>query len=294
MAGTYKEAGKVFFAGVLLVATGAAGVMFFKPSSKNISVQETADGGITVVLTTTSGEGEQTTRWTAENLEELKKQEKAYKLYLKKQPLTGEQMAFIPLSIALTALCWGAYGPVLHRGQMKMSASRLRPLLCVGLAYFAVAVVVPIPLLNVFTEPGGWEVRGIAWSLAAGAAGAIGALGIILAFNFGGKPIYVMPLVFGFAPVVNTFTTMLSEGTLSQLTPPFFVSLGLVIVGAVTVLVFAPKPGKKPAPPTDSDQSKDEEPVKDSVEEAKNNEREEDLAEQGEHTEEASASASDE
>ena len=87
---------------------------------------------------------------------------------------------------------------------------------------------------------------------------------------------------------------MLSEGTLSQLTPPFFVSLGLVIVGAVTVLVFAPKPGKKPAPPTDSDQSKDEEPVKDSVEEAKNNEREEDLAEQGEHTEEASASASDE
>ena len=34
--------------------------------------------------------------------------------------------------------------------------------------------------------------------------GAIGALGIILAFNFGGKPVYVMPLVFGGAPVITT------------------------------------------------------------------------------------------
>ena len=44
-----------------------------------------------------------------------------------------------------------------------------------------------------------------------GAAGALGALGIIMAFNFGGKPVYVMPLIFGGAPVVNTFFTITAE-----------------------------------------------------------------------------------
>ena len=42
---------------------------------------------------------------------------------------------------------------------------------------------------------------GTAWSLGGGAVGAIGALGVIMAFNLGGKPVYVMPLVFGGAPV---------------------------------------------------------------------------------------------
>lgn len=294
MAGTYKEAGKIFFAGVLLVAIGAAGVMFFKPSSKNISVQEPGDGSITVVLTTVNESGQETTRWTAESLEDLQKQTKAYKLYMKKQPLTAKQMAFIPLSIALTALCWGAYGPVLHRGQMKMAGSRLRPLLCVGLAYFAIAVLVPVPLLKVFAEPGGWDPGGVAWSLAAGAAGAVGALGIILAFNFGGKPIYVMPLVFGFAPVVNTFTTVLSEGTLSHLTPPFFVSLGLVIIGAVTVLVFAPKPGKKSGPPQKPEEAKTPDGSTSRLEDAAANDDEANDAEREESAEETSASAAEE
>jgi hypothetical protein len=66
-----------------------------------------------------------------------------------------------------------------------------------------------------------------------------------MAFNFGGKPIYVMPLVFGGAPVVNTMTTILHEGTYRQTTPLFFASLLLVIGGAVTVLLFAPR-GKPP------------------------------------------------
>ena len=99
----------------------------------------------------------------------------------------------------------------------------------------------------VFNEPGSWfpggNPAGFLWSMGAGGAGAIGALGIIMAFNFGGKPIFVMPLVFGCAPIVNTFTTMLSQGTLSEIELPFVASLGLVITGAVMVLVFAPKPG---------------------------------------------------
>jgi hypothetical protein len=70
-------------------------------------------------------------------------------------------------------------------------------------------------------------------------------LGIIMAFNFGGKPIYVMPLVFGGAPVVNTFTTIVSEGTFGAVRLQFYISLLVAVAGAVTVLVFAPRPARK-------------------------------------------------
>src|SRR3989337_2149472 len=43
------------------------------------------------------------------------------------------------LAILLAIVSWGAYGPVLHRGQAAMHHSRLRPLVCVGLSYFAIA-----------------------------------------------------------------------------------------------------------------------------------------------------------
>ena len=88
---------------------------------------------------------------------------------------------------------------------------------------------------------------GVLWSLIAGGAGAVGALGIIMAFNFGGKPIYVMPLVFGGAPVVNTFTTIVDKKLYGQIHPIFYSGLILVAVGAVIVLLFAPKgaPPKK-------------------------------------------------
>jgi hypothetical protein len=156
--------------------------------------------------------------------------------------------------IAVTALCWGAYGPLLHKGQMKMKGSRLRPFMCVGISYFAVAIVIPIAMLSSMSSPDGgslFNVPSAMWSLGAGAAGAIGSLGIILAFNFGGKPIFVMPLVFGCAPVVNTFTTMLTTGTLNQISGVFVGALAMVIAGAVTVLVFAPKPAKPTGKPAE-------------------------------------------
>jgi uncharacterized membrane protein YeaQ/YmgE (transglycosylase-associated protein family) len=56
----------------------------------------------------------------------------------------------------------------------------------------------------------------------------------------------VMPLVFGGAPVVNTLVSVLAEGTSSQLSAFFFASLVLVVVGAVIVLISAPKVGHAP------------------------------------------------
>jgi len=151
-------------------------------------------------------------------------------------------------SLIMAALCWGSYGPFLHIGQMKMGGSRLRPFCCVGLAYFIIAVALPLLILSVWQEPGKWTFSGTLWSIAAGSAGALGALGIILAFNFGGKPIYVMPLIFGFDPVVNTLTTMITSGTIQQGNFFFLASLAVVIAGAVTVLIFAPKPKPHAAP----------------------------------------------
>ena len=82
------------------------------------------------------------------------------------------------------------------------------------------------------------------------------ALGIIFAFNFGGKPVYVMPLVFGGAPVVNTFFSVIQQGSYSQIGPLFTAGLILVIAGAVMVLIFAPR-GQPPKAAADAKPKKE-------------------------------------
>lgn len=157
----------------------------------------------------------------------------------------------VGLSIAMAILCWGSYGPFLHLGQSKMGGSRLRPFCCVGIAYFVIAVMIPIVALESMHSGSGYAAQGMMWSVLAGTAGAMGALGIILAFTFGGKPIFVMPLVFGFAPVINTITSIIEKGKFESLNGMFALSLLLGISGAVTVLLNAPKsaPHGKPAEP---------------------------------------------
>ncbi len=152
-------------------------------------------------------------------------------------------------SIVIAAVCWGSYGPMLHIGQGKMSGSRLRPFACVGIAYFIIAVAAPLVLIySRGQDEGAWTGLGMGWSFIAGVAGAVGALGVILAFNAGGKPYYVMPLIFGFAPVINTFISVSEAGTWNLVSVYFWISLGVVIAGAVTVLINAPRPKPKPAP----------------------------------------------
>jgi uncharacterized membrane protein len=145
------------------------------------------------------------------------------------------------LAIALAVVSWGAYGPVLHNGQAAMHHSRLRPLICVGLAYFVIAVVTPYFFLGEMGEDSTYRSAGTLWSLLAGAFGAAGALGVIMAFKSGGRPVFVMPLVFGGAPVINTFFTITTRGQWDRISPFFWAGLILVIAGAVMVLVLAPR-----------------------------------------------------
>lgn len=248
MSRTLKEASWFFYIGVLVVAIGAAGVMFLKPKENTSHSAENSTQQVTHENESADSSDEKSANSDSE--EEAKPG-------LLNKAWHGTLML---LSVALTALCWGAYGPVLHKGQMKMGGSRLRPFLCVGLAYFVIAVLVPIPMLS--SDPGHLTFMGSTWSLIAGTAGAVGALGIIYAFNFGGRPIFIMPLVFGLAPVVNTLSTTFAKGLWDQVTWPFLISLGLVILGAVTVLITAPKPkppAKKPKPEKDiAEESADE------------------------------------
>lgn len=276
MSGTFKQASRIFYAGILIVAVGAAGVLTFKPTEevkKDEASSQRESAASLITLASFRQESEdvpdsdpKTGTQDEQGAEEsVKSEEAAPKKDSTKDELKEEvakitealgseeskpNLFIIALCIGITALSWGAYGPVLHKGQAKMGGGRLRPFLCVGLAYFAIAVIVPWVLLGsgVFEEPGGWKhIGGVFWSLAAGAAGAVGALGIIYAFNFGGKPIFIMPLVFGFAPVVNTLTETVSKNLLGEVSPLFLGSLAMVIVGATIVLVFAPR-GAKPKP----------------------------------------------
>ena len=152
--------------------------------------------------------------------------------------------------IALTALSWGSYGPVLHEGQHHLANDRIKPLICVGLAYLVVAVIIPSAILILegkFTTE--WTFSGFSWSFLAGTCGTFGAFGLILALTNGGKPWIVMPLVFGFAPIVTTIISLFTKNLWSQAGPVFYAGIIMTIAGAVTVLLFAPKgaPPKKAA-----------------------------------------------
>jgi hypothetical protein len=156
-----------------------------------------------------------------------------------------------------TALFWGTYGPILSRGHHLMGTEgRFRPFICVGFAYLLVAIIGPIVVMyttGIDRDGGlfsGWTTRGIIWSTIAGGVGALGAFTLIMALGAGGprSPGYVMPIVFGFAPVISTLTTMYMNKLFDQVSPFFAAGLILIIAGAITVLVFAPRPGpRKPA-----------------------------------------------
>ncbi len=218
LAKTVERIKPIFLIGIAMAALGGAGVLVFKPAK-------------TLMLSPTIG---------AELAEEVVKPETP--------PSAPLNYPMIGLSIAMGLCSWGAYGPVLHKGQMKMGGSRLRPFLCVGISYFLIAVAMPLVAIPVLSSTGQWTTVGMIWSLAGGAAGAIGALGIVYAFNFGGKPIFVMPLIFGMAPVMNTVTTLTENGSWGQIDIKFVIALAVTITGAVTVLIYAPKPSAPPKP----------------------------------------------
>src|SRR2546425_1007672 len=60
------------------------------------------------------------------------------------------------------ALSWGLYGPALHRGQVALG-SPMRALLCVGIAYFLIGVLVPVTTLSYQGELHGFTMKNISF-----------------------------------------------------------------------------------------------------------------------------------
>jgi hypothetical protein len=141
--------------------------------------------------------------------------------------------------VAGAVLSWGAYGALLHQGQTQLG-NPLKALLCVGVAYFLIGVIVPVLALGSQGGLSNFNTSGLVLATGAGALGAIGAVCIIWAFRVGGLPIYVMPLVFGGAPIVNVIVTALIHPPKSTLNPMLFVGFLLASVGAGMVLYFRP------------------------------------------------------
>jgi hypothetical protein len=141
--------------------------------------------------------------------------------------------------VAGAVLSWGVYGAMLHQGQMALG-NPMKALLCVGVAYFLVGVLVPVGMLSAQGSLAGFDAGGVRLATTAGALGAAGAACIIFAFRTGGLPVYVMPLVFGGAPIVNVLYTMIVHPPKMAPSPMLYVGFLLAAAGAAMVLYFRP------------------------------------------------------
>ena len=143
------------------------------------------------------------------------------------------------LFVAGAVLSWGAYGALLYLGQTQLG-NPMKALLCVGVAYFLIGVLLPVASLSAQGGLSNFNSAGLITATIAGALGAAGAVCIIYAFRFGGLPVYVMPLVFGGAPIVNVLLAMAMHPPKSAINPLLFVGFALASVGAGLVLYYRP------------------------------------------------------
>jgi hypothetical protein len=141
--------------------------------------------------------------------------------------------------VAGAVLSWGMYGALLHRGQVALG-SPMKALLCVGLAYFLIGVLWPAGALSAQGDLRSFDVGGATTATLAGVLGALGAVCIIYAFRTGGQPAYVMPLVFGGAPLVNVLVTMAIHPPGQAPNPLLYIGFLMASVGAGMVLYFRP------------------------------------------------------
>ena len=141
--------------------------------------------------------------------------------------------------VAGAVLSWGLYGASLHRGQVLLG-NPLKALLCVGIAYMLIAVFVPVGALASQDDLHGFSTDGTVTAIVAGALGALGAVCIIYSFRAGGTPLYVMPLVFGGAPLVNVLAAMVLHPPKGGVNPMLYLGFLLASLGAGMVLYFRP------------------------------------------------------
>lgn len=176
--------------------------------------------------------------------------------------------------VAGAILTWGAYVVTIDHGRTKlaegvprthMAVAAMRAFLFIGLAYFVMGVIVPWIYLAMNKIPDGqdpgFNMRGSVLSTVAGILGAAGALCIVFAVGHArrsgvmGAALWVAPLVFAFAPIVNCIISLIIEPPHAGSWPRekmimFWVGLLLAAGGAALVLYNKPEGHAPPKPPT--------------------------------------------
>ena len=168
--------------------------------------------------------------------------------------------------VLLAGLAWGTYVPLIFYGGTELSTGpgtiggRLASILCVGVAYFVLAVVIPVVLMATRDDARpDWKTNGLVFSGLAGVAGAIGAICVIFAskaavdsaklqgINPATYRIYIAPLIFALAPAINTLLSLVWHPKPGE---PFHFDLeipgwklpaGIVLVAIGTFLVLYSK-----------------------------------------------------
>lgn len=167
----------------------------------------------------------------------------------------------------LAGLSWGTYVPLIFYGGSELGgkpSARIMAILCVGIAYFVIAVLFPLYLfLSGQQEWPDLKTTGLVFSGLAGVAGAVGALCVVFATKAavgemssakaaGLEPVnyklFIAPLIFGLAPVINTLVSLVWH---PQAGNPFHFGLdrwpdwkllaGILLVGAGSFLVLFAK-----------------------------------------------------
>jgi hypothetical protein len=168
--------------------------------------------------------------------------------------------------VLLAGLAWGTYVPLIFYGGTELTTrpgtigGRLASILCVGVAYFVLAVVIPVALMLTRDDAKPeWRLTGLVFSALAGAAGAIGAICVIFASKAavdqarlaGLEPaayrIYIAPLIFALAPLINTLLSLVwhpqpgNPWHFAWETPGWKLPAGIVLAAIGTFLVLLSK-----------------------------------------------------
>jgi len=170
------------------------------------------------------------------------------------------------LYVLMAGLCWGTYVPLIAFGGRNLSAGPNYPLagryaafLCVGVAYVVIAVVFPLVRSFGFGDPIPTKPVGLVFAGLAGVAGALGALGVIFATASAqpGDRIYIAPLIFTLAPLLNTVVSLFWHPSAEQpfhfgvpeQMPSWKLFVGVVLVGIGAGLVLLSKEETEAAVP---------------------------------------------